>query len=241
MRGANNNGMENVFNDAVGPLAIQSRDGDTYTVEGRLKAFNSPGPWDGYLFTEKTRFAFPHQQSILAVPDAPMLWGHGLDAELGGAILGNVVSTERRKDGIWVRSQMALAKRYSEMVDSDVVEELIETGLMGLSSGSSPHLIKFTPIGRVSANGHPIQHVDDWPVFEASITPIPRNPLNRGLVKSTQALGILERWQNQHDGAHTADTVSGGARQPLPDTVSAARGRVAITRDRIALSRISRS
>lgn len=165
------------------PITIQSKTDEFYIVEGRLVAFDVPGPWDGYTFTDDTEFSFPTQQSLLAIPDAPTLYDHGYDPIIGKEPLGQLIpeGTQKKKDGIWIKAQIKRALQYA-----DEVAELIDGKFMGLSSGGATH----TAQARKEA-GKII--IEKWPIIENSITPIPANPATGNLVV-IQGNALQSRW-----------------------------------------------
>jgi hypothetical protein len=122
-------------------------------IEGIAAPYGSPSHRDshGEYFTGSTDF----QLGWFA--ERPLLLGHGLDAA-GAEVVGKVVSTERRPDGLWIRAQLDKASRWFGQV-----RDQLAAGILSFSSATMPHLAKVEPDGRITA----------WPLVEISLTSHP--------------------------------------------------------------------
>lgn len=136
-------------------------------VEGWLAPFGGPmkggKDLDGEAFTPKTDFALDYYPSI------PILYGHGQDAEVGAAKVGEITIKEIRDKGLWVQGQLDKQSAYYAALD-----ELAAKGDLYWSSGAISHLVN------VEAK---TGHIKQWPVAEATLTLTPANPWATAAVK----------------------------------------------------------
>lgn len=112
---------------------------------------------DGEYFTENTDLCldwFPDQR--------PLLYGHGMDSELGVSVVGRVdaKSAVKEDDGWWVQAQLDASNAYHAQI-----KKLIGDGKLYASSGAMPHLVKRAKSGELQR----------WPWVELSLTPTPAN------------------------------------------------------------------
>jgi hypothetical protein len=114
---------------------------------------------DGESFSRDTDFCL----DWFGPSGRPVLYDHGLDRAMKTNVIGRQVEYDERDEGIWARSQLDMAAKYRKAVD-----QLIEEGALGYSSGSIPHLA--TPRGGA---------IKRWPWVELSLTPIPAHPATR--------------------------------------------------------------
>ncbi|MAU09637.1 MAG: hypothetical protein CL607_07440 [Anaerolineaceae bacterium] len=91
----------------------------------------------------------------------PVLYHHGLDGHLKAAVIGQIDRLQPDHVGIWAEAQLDLRQRYVQ-----VVNHLVERGLLSWSSGSLPHLVQVAEDGRIVR----------WPIVEGSLTPTPAEP-----------------------------------------------------------------
>lgn len=95
----------------------------------------------------------------------PILYDHGLNTRLGLAVIGKSVLFEVKQDGLWIEAE--LNKHYSYLEE---VRKLIEKGVLGWSTGSAKHLVRY--------DGHIIK---TWPIVEVSLTTTPAEPRTLGV------------------------------------------------------------
>jgi hypothetical protein len=136
-------------------------------ADGGLEVLAIPfgGPFggkdlDGEYFSDNTDLCldwFPARR--------PLLYQHGLDAELGVTPVGTVdVATAAKDDaGWWVRAQLERAGRYWRHIAA-LLEEDDGEGLFA-SSAAMPHLVRKADDGEILR----------WPWVELSLTPTPAN------------------------------------------------------------------
>jgi len=108
----------------------------------------------------------------------PLLYDHGLDTAMKTVVMGRQDDYDIREEGIWARATLDKHAKYRATVD-----QLIEQGALGYSSGAMAHL------ATKSANGD----ITRWPWVELSMTPTPANPDTLGVhyVKSAVAFEHL--------------------------------------------------
>jgi hypothetical protein len=94
--------------------------------------------------------------------ERPLLYHHGLDPEVGTAVVGRIKAVERGDLGLWMKAQLDKGSKYYE-----AIRELIRKGALQLSSGAMSHL------AQVSKSGEILR----WPLVEGTLTPTPANPL----------------------------------------------------------------
>jgi len=102
----------------------------------------------------------------------------GFDPELEASVIGREVkSYDVKGKGRWLRAQIDKAHEYAAEI-----KQLVEKGLVGLSSGAVDHLTVIAADGAIKR----------WPWVEWSLTPIPANPEAIAYsVKSADALAHL--------------------------------------------------
>jgi len=134
---------------------------------------------DGEYFTAETDL------SLAKFPDPLVLYHHGTGQDQAVSI-GDVISHEVRKDGLWVRVKLDQASQYAERV-----WRAAKRGLAAASSGSIAHLVRKAKDGFISA----------WPFVELSLFDIDKSqsrlPANPSAVaipaKSVYSLGAIEQ------------------------------------------------
>lgn len=171
---------------------------DTVVVFGEsVKALDDSGKFGGYLvlfgssqqtdlsrardfFTAETDFGLD------VATKSRVLYQHGLDPVIGQRKLA-VGSLKADDSGIWLEGQLALREAYEQKI-----WELIKAKKLGLSSGTSPHVIR----REKQPNGS--HKVLDWPLgLDASLTPNPAEP--RTMVTSLKSLA-LDHLKGDHLG-----------------------------------------
>lgn len=145
-------------------------------IEGPLAPFGGPikgRDLHGEYFTKDTDFAL----DWFGDWQRPLLWKHGIDDDVKTDVVGRI-KVEKRPKGLWMQAQLDAASEYHEAIAS-----LVDSGTMGLSSGSVLHLIE-----RDRKSGE----IKRWPLVEGSITPTPANPdAYTYSVKSADAIAHL--------------------------------------------------
>jgi len=141
--------------------SVKFADGHDDIIEGLGLPFGGPlGGRDlkGSFFWEGTDFCL----DLYPKGARPFMYDHGLNDGTKAAPQGRVVDYELTDMGIWTRTQLDRGSKYLE-----AMQELVESGRMGQSSGAMPHLIEMDrKTGRI----------DRWPWVELSGTPIPAHP-----------------------------------------------------------------
>jgi len=118
---------------------------------------------DGQFFSKDTDFWLPQGSKGFVWP----IYGHGQDPTLKNKRFSSKPWKVREDDaGLWMEGQLEIADKYDEMV----LEKGIKPGKMGLSTGALSHLVS---VSKVAEGPEGAEHIDDWPVYENSITPQP--------------------------------------------------------------------
>ena len=136
-------------------------DGEWF-IEGLILPYGGPtangNDLTGSHFTKSTDFCLDW------FPDGgrPGLYAHGFDASLGTSVIGREVKSWADDKGVWLRAQIDKAHEYAAEV-----KELVDRGVVALSSGAVDHLT------RISAKSGEIAR---WPWVEWSLVPNPANP-----------------------------------------------------------------
>jgi phage head maturation protease len=89
-----------------------------------------------------------------------LYYNHGLDPVLKKRKIGKAALREDDA-GWWLEGQLAMRDEYER-----AIYEMVESGKMGFSSGSAPHLVERKSVGKA-------HEIVAWPVIEASLTPTP--------------------------------------------------------------------
>jgi HK97 family phage major capsid protein len=139
-----------------GAVVIKSQDEDTAIVAGYGVVFGGVD-LEGDTFTDSTDLMLD------MVPAKSLFYEHTHD--IPQHALGQVKSEEKDEVGLWIEAQLDKSKAYAS-----AVLDLIEEGVIGLSSGSVGHLIR-----REGKN------ITQWPVVEFSLTPQPAEPRTLGV------------------------------------------------------------
>lgn len=149
-----------------GQKAAISPDG---VVDGWLAPFGGPKrgkDLQDESFSAKTDFGLDYWPSI------PILYGHGQDAEVGAAKVGEISVKEIRDKGVWVQGQLDKQGDYYA-----ALTELAEKGDLYWSSGSLSHLV--VKDDRTGA-------IKQWPIAEATLTLTPANPWATAAMKEAE-------------------------------------------------------
>src|SRR5439155_24942423 len=151
-----------------------------WLVEGLILPYGGPlkGGQDltGTHFAKATEFCedwFPNN-------DRPALYGHGFDATLQTDVVGRQTKFWKDDKGGWLQGQIDKAHAYAAEI-----KELLDEGLLSLSSGAVDHLVKIA-----AKSGRILR----WPWVEWSFVPNPAHPEAVVYeVKSTDATAHLAR------------------------------------------------
>ena len=146
-------------------------------VGGVLVRYGSPNDTDleNDFFTKDTYFGAHRGDGV------DVLFHHGIPVhpaliKLAGAILPPVKVSETDL-GLWGEVVLDLADQYQAAIYA-----LAQQGLLGWSTGAAGHLVKRTPM----PNG--ANHVDQWIIAEASLTPTPAE--YRNVVQPIKSLAL---------------------------------------------------
>lgn len=131
-----------------------SDDGESFIIDGYMVVFDNVDLY-GTKFTKTTDF-WEHATS----PTPPLLYDHGGDPKLGLSMIGQVTQKKTDEVGIWFEAQLERANQYAE-----AIAEMIRSGKMGVSTGTSPHMM--------AMDGNIIR---SWAIIEVSLTPTPAEP-----------------------------------------------------------------
>ncbi len=160
----------------------------------------------------------------------PVLYHHGLDGRLKAAVVGTIDTLRVDEVGVWAEAQLDMRQRYVH-----AVQQLVDKGVLGWSSGSLPHLVAVADDG----------HIRRWPIVEGSLTPAPAEPRRTDVhtIKSAyEALGLdMARLEIDEDEHHTR-TAAGGAKTMHDEdkiVVTEPRKRLPVGSTEDALKRIS--
>lgn len=142
---------------AVTGLSVKNVTDEGVEIEGYGVLFDVEDV-DGDKFSAETDFWFKYIG--MEVP-RPLMWDHAFDSEGPGLEpIGTVKSIKQDDTGLWFEAVIDRASKYGEMV-----ERLVEMGVIGASSGSTPHMVRY--VG---------QTIKSWPIIELSLTPTPAEP-----------------------------------------------------------------
>lgn len=153
--------------------AVKFVKGSDSLIEGLAIPFGGPiagKDLDGEDFGPDTDLAldwFPQGR--------PVIYHHGLDGALKGAVQGRQTEHDLTDEGVWARAQLDVSARYH-----GAVSKLVAAGKLFFSSGSMPHLVETDDTG----------HIKRWPWVELSLTPTPANPL--AVVHAVKSADIID-------------------------------------------------
>jgi len=91
-------------------------------------------------------------------PTVPALFHHGLDQDVGMAVMGKRTSYKTDDTGVWVEDWLDKSNKYWALV-----KPLLEAEALYYSPGSAPHLVKREDDGKLKS----------FPVVEDTLTPVP--------------------------------------------------------------------
>ena len=170
-------------------------------ISGMGVVFSGPSDPDlqGDFFSRNTDFDLADKRTLR------VLWEHNLDPGLKGE-LGRA-AFQVTEGGIMISSQLDLNQRAHQKVYG-----LIEQGQLGLSSGSSRHLVERVPVGK----SHWIR---SWPIAEISLTRQPVEP--RTSIMPLKSLGAMKSLIDEFDDDLEFDPTAPAAVQQIFWTMKA--------------------
>ena len=143
-------------------------------IGGYAVAFTSPDEPDLYreYFHDETDFWLEDKDP----KSVHLLYQHGYDEAIGLTKIGAVEILEQRAneledgtEGIWMEAQIYSHVRYLRQLI-----ELIEMGILSISSGALGHMVRTTRVE--NSEGDSVWRIDSWPIGEVSLTPNPAEP-----------------------------------------------------------------
>lgn len=153
--------------------ALREEDGGV-VVGGYLLLWGAPEKKDlgGDYFTPETELWLDAYKSV------PALFHHGLDQDVGLAVMGRRVAHKTDDTGAWVEDWLDKSNKFWTMV-----KPLLDAEALYYSPGSAPHLVKREEDGRLKS----------FPVVEDTLTPIPMQhrllPVEQ-IQKAYKAIGL---------------------------------------------------
>ncbi len=141
----------------VAITAVKSLSADGSRIGGYLVVWGNAKQRDlqGEYFTPETDLGLEWYEQ------RPVLYHHGLDGSMKASVIGVIDTLKADDTGLWAEAQLDLRQRYVR-----TVQNLVERGILGWSSGSLPHLVEVESDGRIKC----------WPIVEGSLTPAPAEP-----------------------------------------------------------------
>ena len=162
--------------------AVKFVKGSELSIEGLAIPYGGPfggKDLEGEFFTKNTDFCLDW------FPVRPTIYDHGLDDALKTSVVGQVTKHDPIDDGIWAKAQLDKNHRYL-----NAIQELIDKGALGFSSGAMSHLVDVD-----KKTGE----IKKWPWVELSLTPIPANP--DALVYAVKSATAVAHWAALGDGS----------------------------------------
>lgn len=142
------------------PYAVKSLGNDR--IGGYAVLFGDATRTDltGDYFTKSTDFWLNE-----IGPNRPMLYHHALDSATKADPVVGIWDTLRVDDiGVWTEGQLKKAHKYKQ-----AIQQLVDAGVLGLSSGSAPNLV-------LKSRKQRANEITRWPILEVSLTPEPAEP-----------------------------------------------------------------
>lgn len=189
--------------------AVKFVDEANWIIEGLILPFGGGLPdgndLTGSHFTKSTDFC----EEWFPDGGRPGLYAHGFDADLKTSVVGREIGSWKDDKGRWLRAQIDKAHEYAAEI-----KELIDNGLLHLSSGAVDHLVAIK-----AKTGE----IERWPFVEWSLVPNPANPEAVAYnVKSTDAIAHLAVVETAVPDAMKAEAVVVGEAGPELFTPAAA-------------------
>lgn len=192
-------------------MAVKFADGTDNIIRGLAIPFG--GPFAGNKDITGEDFGPDTDLCLDWFPQGrPILFHHGLDGVVKTAVVGRQIEVETDDEGAWVKAQLDKRSRYYSRV-----QQLIEAGGLGFSSGAMPHLIKTRKDG----------HIERWPWVELSLTPTEANPF--GKVYAVKAdLDYYTTDEPTDSGSESFDVQAERVASQVADLVSRADARIEV-------------
>lgn len=140
--------------------AVKALDGVPGLVGGYLVEFGDMGVRD----LQRERFVTDTDFALDWYGERPLLFHHGLNDAVGTEKVGMIKALRRDDKGLWLEAILDERNEYVEYV-----RKLVDMGVLGLSAGSLPHLV------RVDGDGT----IKRFPIVEGSLTHTPADPRTR--------------------------------------------------------------
>jgi phage head maturation protease len=115
----------------------------------------------GDYFTKSTEFWFEEFGE-----KRPMLYQHAVfdPATKSDPVVGTWDTFRVDDIGVWTEGQLKKAHKYKQ-----AIQQLVDAGVLGLSSGSAPNLV-------LKSRKQRANEITRWPILEVSLTPEPAEP-----------------------------------------------------------------
>lgn len=187
---------------------IKFLDEDKTRIGGFLVRFTTADDPDlvGDFFTKSTDFGVDPDGAKL-----PLYYQHGFDPQLKNTRIGSG-ELKREQKGLWLEAQLEISGEYRKDI-----EELIDKGLLGYSSGAAPHLVSR------SASKNRTFEITSWPLAEASLTPNPAEPRNlvsiKAIAEAFSAARVTTPEPEATPEANAEDVKSADAAATEPQTI----------------------
>ena len=182
--------------------AIKSIDGDQ--IGGYLVEYGE----DGVRDLQRERFVPETDFALDWYGERPLLFHHGLNGAVGAAKIGTIRSLKRDDKGLWMDAILDERNEYVEYV-----KRLIEMGVLGLSAGSLPHLVKVDGDSAIRR----------FPIVEGSLTHTPADPRTRvvslkAFLEDTAKVQLEPIGQGADAPATGVMPLKAAVVEPLPET-----------------------
>lgn len=158
---------------------------------------------DGEQFTKDTDLCL----DWFGKSGRPVLYDHGLHRAMKSSVIGRQTDYELREEGLFARAELYRHARFRKAVD-----ELIERGALGWSSGAMPHLVEPYPNAKRAGGVY-----RRWPWVELSLTPIPAAFDLSAVTYSVKSADLFDHFQSANDGAALPDEVVEAALKRLDE------------------------
>lgn len=143
------------------PYAVKALGGDR--IGGYAVLFGDATRTDltGDYFTKSTEFWFDEFGE-----KRPMLYQHAVfdPATKADPVVGTWDTFRVDDIGVWTEGQLKKAHKYKQ-----AIQQLVDAGVLGLSSGSAPNLV-------LKSRKQRANEITRWPILEVSLTPEPAEP-----------------------------------------------------------------
>lgn len=183
---------------AVSGLTIKAETATGWEIEGYTVLFDNRD-LEGQRFSKDTDYWLDYYGGT----KRPLMWDHAFDSEGPGIDpVGKVTTIKADDRGLWFEAVIDRASQYAEMV-----RDLIEMGVVGVSSGAPPHMVRF--VGDT---------IKSWPLIEISLTPTPAEPGTIGAIdtvkRALEMVGYKSIAIADLDNETEAGATVAGSKQP---------------------------